>query len=98
MLTHISLTTKFTSRGASDWLSVSVEFETHQRIMLFLKHFFLYCLVLVGSRSGFERDLRKLKCSFHNIATYIIIHSKVFLCVVCVTIVDNIVYHHFISG
>jgi len=35
MLTHISLTTKFTSRGASDWLSASVEFETHQRIPLF---------------------------------------------------------------
>ena len=35
------------------WVPVSREFEPHQRLPLFP-----HCLVLVGSRNRFERDLR----------------------------------------
>ena len=45
------------------WLYVSREFELHQRLpwFLLLGNFFTYCLVLVGSRYGFEGDLHKQK-------------------------------------
>ena len=51
------------------WIPVSREFEPNQRPPLFplSKKLYSNCLVLVGSRNGFERDLHKQKqCLFHN--------------------------------
>ena len=44
------------------WISVNREFEPHQRPQLFVslsKKLYSHCLVLVGSRNRFERDLHK---------------------------------------
>ena len=45
------------------WIPVSREFEPHQRPpgVYLGKKLYYNCLVLVGSRSGFERDLHKQK-------------------------------------
>ena len=43
------------------WIPVSREFEPHQRppVISLSKKLYSDCLVLVGSRNGFERDLHK---------------------------------------
>ena len=42
------------------WIPASREFEPHQRPRCFLEQqLYSLCLVLVGSRNGFERDLHK---------------------------------------
>ena len=45
------------------WIPISREFEPHQRppVVSFSKKLYYNCLVLVGSRNGFERDLHKPK-------------------------------------
>ena len=45
------------------WILVSREFEPHLRPPLFSlsKKLYSNCLILVGSRNGFERDLHKQK-------------------------------------
>ena len=42
------------------WMPVSREFESHQRLPSLCKKLET-CLVLVGSRNGFDRDLHKKK-------------------------------------
>ena len=48
------------------WIPVSREFEPHQRppVVSLSKKRYCHCLVLVGSRHGFERDLHKRKIWF----------------------------------
>ena len=53
---------------ASDSFPVSHEFESYQRLPLFPlgKTINPHYLVLVYSRNGFNRDLHKQNCMFHN--------------------------------
>ena len=43
------------------WIPVSREFVSQQRPGLLSKKLYSHCLVLVGSKLGFERDLHKHK-------------------------------------
>ena len=53
---------QWVARLARDpWISVSREFEPHQKapVVSLSKTFYSHSLLLVGSRNGFERDLHK---------------------------------------
>ena len=66
---HVLLQNKIQGGGVAQWVArltrdrwipVSREFEPHQSPVVSLsKKLYSDCLVLVGSRNGFERDLHK---------------------------------------
>ena len=61
---------QWVARLARDpWISVSREFEPHQKapVVSLSKTLCSHCLVLVGSRNGFERDLHKKIIAFFTI-------------------------------
>ena len=66
---HISgIQTKFNCLTRSRWMPVSRQFEPQQRppVVSLSKKLYPYCLVLVGSRNGFEHHLHMQHCLFHN--------------------------------